>query len=225
MGALRRFDGLSDGANVRASLQSNRRAAAMLLRGLVRRPFLRRSRGPLFIGRSARILNPQFVSHSGRLVIEDGAMVQGVSQRGIVFGADVSIGPGVQIRPSSYYGGEAGVGLRMGDRSSIGSGGFIGCSGWIEIGNDVMLGPCVNVFSENHVFDDPSRPIKEQGVERSTTVIGDDCWIGSGSTITAGVTVGEGSVVAAGSVVTSDVPSGTVVAGVPAKVVRRRGER
>ena len=51
------------------------------------------------------------------------------AERGLSFGADVSIGPGSMIRPSSYYGGEVGEGLVMGDRSSMGAGCFIGCSG------------------------------------------------------------------------------------------------
>jgi acetyltransferase-like isoleucine patch superfamily enzyme len=224
MGALSRFDGLTPSANRRASLQVNRRGAAMLVRGLLRRPFLASSGGQLFLGRSARIHNPQFITHTGRLTIEDRAEVQGASRRGVTFGADVSIGPGVQIRPSSFYGGPAGEGLIVGDRSSIGSGGFIGCSGWIEIGDDVMLGPGVRVFSENHVFEDPSRTIKEQGVERGSTVIEDDCWLGSGVTVTSGVRIGRGSVIAAGSVVTNDVPPGSVAGGIPARVLRQRGE-
>ena len=65
-------------------------------------------------------------------------------------------------------------------------------------------------------------PIKEQGVDRLTVRIGDDCWIGSGATITAGVSVGQGSIVPAGSVVTRDVPPNSVVAGVPARVISSR---
>lgn len=126
------------------------------------------------------------------------------------------------IRPSSYYGGPAGVGLRIGDRSSIAAGGFIGCSGDISIGNDVMIGPGCRLFSENHDFDDTTVPIKEQGVTRSHLRIEDDCWLASGVTVVAGVTIGKGSVIAAGSVVTHDIPAGSVAAGVPARVIRRR---
>ncbi|MGF4043250.1 acyltransferase [Paenarthrobacter nitroguajacolicus] len=156
------------------------------------------------------------------MVIEDFAEVQGLSVNGITFGADVSIGRGTQIRPSSYYGGEAGIGLQVGDRTSFGTGCFIGCSGDIRIGNDVMLGPGVKLFSENHVFEDIETTIKSQGVKREFLTIGDDVWIGSGATITAGVSIGSGSVIAAGSVVTRDLPSNSVAAGVPAKVLRTR---
>ncbi|MCZ9882308.1 acyltransferase [Arthrobacter sp. B2a2-09] len=162
------------------------------------------------------------ISHQGRLVVEDFAEVQGLTKCGLNFGIDVSIGPGCMIRPTSYYGGEVGVGLWVGDRTSFGAGCFIGCSGEIRIGNDVMLGPGVRLFSENHVFGDTEQTIKAQGVVRESLSIGDDVWIGSGATVTAGVTVGSGVVIAAGSVVTRDVPDNSIVAGVPAKVLRSR---
>lgn len=198
------------------------RLVPMGARGLVVRPMLRQSRGLLLLGRGARIKDPRYVRHRGRLVIEDFAEVQGYSVHGIHFGSNVSVGRNAQIRPSSYYGGEPGHGLIVGDRSSIASDCFIGCSGEIRIGNDVMLGPAVRVFSENHVFAQTDAPIKTQGVERGTTVIEDDCWIGSNSVILSGVTIGAGSVVAAGSVVTKDVPARSVVGGNPAKVLRAR---
>lgn len=216
-----RFQGLNEGHAV-ATVQMLGKVAPMLLRGAVVKPLLRKSGGTLFIGRGARVRNPQLISHDGRLVIEDFAEVQGLAEHGLNFGAEVSIGRNVQIRPSSYYGGEVGVGLWVGDRSSFGSGCFVGCSGDIRIGSDVMLGPGVRLFSENHEFTDTTKTIKSQGVVRSFLRIGDDTWIGSGATITAGVTVGSGAVIAAGSVVTRDVPDGAVVAGVPAKVIRIR---
>lgn len=217
-----RFQGLPEKANAVATAQLVSKVAPMLLRGAAVKPLLRRSSGPLFIGRGARLKNPQLISHSGRLVVEDFAEVQGLAVHGLNFGAEVSIGRGVQIRPSSYYGGDVGVGLWVGDRSSFGSGCFVGCSGEIRIGSDVMLGPGVRLFSENHDFASTAETIKSQGVVRSFLRIGDDTWVGSGATITAGVTVGSGAVIAAGSVVTRDVPDGAVVAGVPAKVIRTR---
>ncbi|WP_150307659.1 acyltransferase [Planctomonas psychrotolerans] len=220
---MSRFSGLeSPRAGIAADVGFVRRVVPMFLRGLLRKPLLGKSAGPLFVGRNARLSNLGRIRHDGRLVIEDGAEVQGLARRGLRFGSDVSIGPGSMIRPSSYYGGEVGEGLLMGDRSSTGANCFIGCSGRIEIGNDVMLGPGVRIFSENHAFEDTAASIKSQGVVRGTVVIGDDCWIASGATITANVTIGRGVVVAAGSVVTSDVPDNAVVAGIPAKILRYR---
>lgn len=219
---MREFSGIERGPARRAKLSMYFRIAGMAVRGLIRRPFLGKSSGPLLVGRRVRITNPGMISHAGRLILEDGVELQGLSQRGIRFGADVSIGPGVAIRPSSYYGGEAGIGLVMGDRSSLATGCFVGCSGEITIGNDVLFGPGVRVYSENHVFSDTGVTIRSQGVSRSFVRIGDDCWIGSGTVIAAGVTIGTGVVIGAGSVVTKDIPDYSVAAGSPVRVIRSR---
>lgn len=212
----------SQGQLRRAELGFALRTSRMLLAGSWRKPLLGQSDGPLFVGRRVRLSGLSGIRHHGRLVIEDGAEVQGLARRGLVFGADVSIGSGAMIRPSSYYGGDIGEGLVMGDRSSIAAGCFIGCSGFITIGDDVMLAPGVHLYSENHVFDDRHSTIKSQGVERGTLTIGDNCWLASGVIVTSDVTIGSGVVVAAGSVVTTDLPNDTIAAGVPARVIRSR---
>lgn len=221
---MRSFTGLDGRRARRAQVSLYLRVAGMAVRGLLRKPFFGRSKGPLFVGRRVRITNAGWISHTGRLVLEDGVELQGLSQRGIRFGSDVSIGPQTAIRPSSYYGGEAGIGLQVGDRSSFATGCFIGCSGDIVIGDDVLIGPGVRIYSENHVFDDVTTTIKSQGVARGEVRIGNDCWIGSGTIIASGVTIGDGVVIGAGSVVTKDIPDFSVAVGSPARVVRSRKE-
>jgi len=219
---MREFTGVDRSRARRAQVALYLRVAGMAARGILRKPFFRHSGGPLLIGRRVRITNSSSISHAGRLVLEDGVELQGISQEGIRFGADVSIGQGTAIRPSSYYGGEAGVGLVVGDRSSFATGCFIGCSGRISIGNDVLIGPGVRIYSENHVFTDTETTIKSQGVKRGSVRIGDDCWIGSGTIITSDVTIGTGVVIGAGSVVTRDIPDDSIAVGSPAQVVRSR---
>ena len=85
-----------------------------------------------------------------------------------------------------------------------------------------MISPRVSIYAENHLFDRTDIPMKEQGVKKQFVKIEDDCWIAANSIILAGVTVGKGSVVAAGSVVSSDVPPYSVVAGVPARIIKQR---
>lgn len=92
--------------------------------------------------------------------------------------------------------------------------------GGITIGNNVYTSPFVQIVAVNHVYDDPNRPIIEQGITAQGIVIEDDAWIGSSAIVLDGVRVGKGAVVAAGAVVSKEVPPHTVVAGVPAKVIK-----
>ena len=89
--------------------------------------------------------------------------------------------------------------------------------GGITIEDDVQIGPRVNLTSENH----PINPEDRKTLLLSPVVIKRNAWIGAGATILPGVTVGENAVVAAGAVVSRDVPMNTVVAGIPAKIVKR----
>ena len=110
-------------------------------------------------------------------------------------------------------------GIWVGEGSLIGEYNVIRGQGGVRIGNRVYTSPMVQIIAVNHVFDDPNRPMVEQGITAEGIVIEDDVWIGSGAVITDGVTVGKGAVVAAGAVVTKDVPAHTVVGGVPAPVI------
>ena len=110
--------------------------------------------------------------------------------------------------------------IRIGHDSLIGEMNVLRGQGGITIGNRVYTAPLVQMLAVNHVYDDPSRPIVEQGITTEGIVIEDDAWIGAGAVIMDGVTVGQGAVVAAGAVVTKNVPAHTVVGGVPARVLK-----
>ena len=92
--------------------------------------------------------------------------------------------------------------------------------GPVTIGSHVNLAQGITVSALNHNFEDTRLRIDEQGVNTSEIIIDDDVWIGANAVITAGVHIGSHSVVAAGAVVTKDVPEYSVVAGVPAKVIK-----
>lgn len=111
--------------------------------------------------------------------------------------------------------------VRVGRRSGIGIRARISTS--CTIGDCVMMGPEVMVYSLNHHFRDGSRPMMDQGTaEDRPVVIEDDVWIGARAILLPGVRIGTGSVVAAGAVVSRDVPAGVVVAGNPARIVGPR---
>lgn len=134
---------------------------------------------PLFIGKHVDITNKSHISAGKNVKFESYAEIHGLCKHGLQFGDNVTIGRYVAIRPSSYYGvGNIGYGLKMGNNSSIGPFGFVGCSGKIVIGNNVMIGPRVSLFAENHNFSDIHSSIKSQGVNNKGITIEDDCWIG-----------------------------------------------
>lgn len=88
--------------------------------------------------------------------------------------------------------------------------------GGITIEDDVLIGPRVNLITENHPLD----PAARQALILKPIVIRRNAWIGAAAIILPGVTIGENSVVAAGAVVSKDVPANTVVGGIPAKVIK-----
>ena len=94
--------------------------------------------------------------------------------------------------------------------------------GGIEIGDGVLIGPGSIVWSQNHAYESLDAPIRDQGYTRAKVVIENDVWIGAGSIVLPGVRLAQGTVVAAGSVVTKSSESYTVIAGVPARVLRMR---
>jgi len=109
--------------------------------------------------------------------------------------------------------------VMIGDHTRIGLHNTI--IGPVIIGSHVNLAQGITVTALNHNFEDSEKRIDEQGVSTSAVVIEDDIWIGANAVILPGVTIGHHSVVAAGAVVTKDVPPHSLVAGVPAKVIKQ----
>jgi acetyltransferase-like isoleucine patch superfamily enzyme len=110
-----------------------------------------------------------------------------------------------------------GVDLRVGANVFVNHGCTLNDMGGIDIGEDTMIGPNVSLVTSGH----PTAVAKRRaGIVVAPISIGANVWIGAGATLLGGVTVGDGAVVAAGAVVSRDVPAATLVAGVPARVLR-----
>lgn len=114
------------------------------------------------------------------------------------------------------------AGISIGHNCFIGEFNVIRGQGGVSIGNDVYTGPMVKIVAVNHVYDDPNRPIREQGVTARGIVIEDDVWLGAGVTVVDGVTIGRSSIIGAGAVVTSDIPPYSIAVGTPAKPIKDR---
>jgi acetyltransferase-like isoleucine patch superfamily enzyme len=88
--------------------------------------------------------------------------------------------------------------------------------GGIYIEDDVLIGPKVNLITENHPVD----PSKRKSLDLGSILVKKNAWIGAGATILPGITIGENAIVAAGAVVTKDVPANAIVGGIPAKFIK-----
>ena len=132
---------------------------------------------------------------------------------GAQVGKGVVFYPGVWIAP--------GRNLVLEDNVDLAKDVLITTSGGVSIGKDTLVGYRTQILSTNHSIP----PVGENlpsGDQPGHVRIEKDVWIGAGCIITAGVRIGEGAVVAAGSVVTKDVAANSIVAGVPAKLIRMR---
>lgn len=114
-----------------------------------------------------------------------------------------------------------GLDIRIGRRVFINQCCTLYDMGGVDIADLVMIGPNVNIITTGHPVEPP---LRRAYIEGKPIAIEKNVWIATGATILGGVTVGENSVVAAGAVVTNDVPPNSLVAGVPAKVIRSLDE-
>jgi acetyltransferase-like isoleucine patch superfamily enzyme len=159
--------------------------------------------------------------------------------------SNIVIGEGTEIAPGAWLDGENGrieIGknclihpcamllpydgfIKLGDECSVNPYTVLYGHGGLTIGNYVRIATHTVVIPANHIYDDPDTPITFQSVTQEGIVIEDDVWVGSHVTILDGVHIGKGCVIAAGSVVTKDVEPYTVIAGVPARPIKKRGNR
>jgi acetyltransferase-like isoleucine patch superfamily enzyme len=195
--------------------------AAQVIRGFFLKPFLKKSSGLLFVGRRVKVIHGYKITTGKNLILEDNVSINALSENGIVLGNNVSIARDSILFCTGVIA-YRGKGITIGDRTGISARAYLAGQGGITIGADVIMGPNVQIFSENHDFADVNLTIKEQGVTKQAVIIGNNCWLGGGVTILAGITIGDGCVVAAGSVVTKSFPVNSVIAGIPAKLVKNR---
>ncbi|MFT6330314.1 MAG: acetyltransferase-like isoleucine patch superfamily enzyme [Bermanella sp.] len=190
-----------------------------LLRGLFASPFLTRG-FPFFLGRGVRIFHSGKGRFGSCVYIGDYSVINMLSTRGVSLGDNVTIREYCWMQLTSGIA-DPGSLIDIGDNTYIGPRANIGAAGNLVIGARCQVGAAVSFVAENHKFSD-STEIYNQGVTRKGIEIGNDCWIGNCAVILDGVTLGNGCVVGAGAIVTKSFPSGSVIAGNPAKVIKER---
>ena len=159
-------------------------------------------------GRGAALLYPQGVHYN---------------ERYIEIGDDTMIGPNACVTagmaPTQVMASDPVV--TIGKRCVIGRGSHIIGHWSIEIGDDIQTGPYVYITDQNHTYVDPNEPIGKQWPVEAAVKIGSGSWLGANVVILPGTTIGEHVVIGAGSVVHGEFPDRCVIAGVPAKVIKR----
>ena len=139
---------------------------------------------------------------------------------GVLIASNVTLsagmGPGVPL-PSQA----SSPVLRIGDRCLVGRGTHLVAHQSLAIGADVITGPNCYVTDQNHVYADTETPIGRQWPTNDPVVIGPGSWLGAGAVVLPGTALGRNTVVAAGAVVRGQFPDHAVLAGAPARVVRR----
>lgn len=192
-----------------------------VISGTFLKPFLESSKGFVFKEKGAKISFPGKIKIGSSPLFKRYAHLNAFCKNGVVIGDNFSLGEYAVIECTGVLR-APGESLVIGNNVGINHYCFIGVRGNVVIGNDVIFGPRVSVFSENHNYTALDIPIKEQGETRKDTTIGNDVWIGANSCILGGVTIGDGAIIAAGSVVNKDVPMNAIVGGVPAKILKYR---
>jgi len=192
-----------------------------LIRGTYLKLFFKSSTGLVFIGKFCQLKHCNKISIGKTFFLGDYAEINALSKNGITIGNNVSIHRNTII---DCTGGIQciGEGLLIGNNVGISPNCFIQVRGSVKIGNNVIFGPDSKIFSESHNHSNTNTFINEQGVTRKDVTIEDGVWIGAGATILNGVTVGKNSIIAACSLVNKDVPAYSIVAGIPAKIVKNR---
>ena len=171
------------------------------------------------IGRAVKIINPQFVSLGNNVTINDDCTLIARDEGGI------SLDDGVKLMERVYLDTEGGDGyIKIGKSVYIGTGCTLHGHQGLEIMDDSLLAQNITITPYSHIFNDPSQNIIDQGGHMRKITIGKDCYIGMGSIVLYSADINDGSVIGSGSVVVHTIPPYSVAVGVPAKVIKKRGE-
>ena len=162
-----------------------------------------------------RLRHPQVVTEGFVFLGRD---VEITARRGygrVVLGRWVHLGDRCSLRAHEGT-------LRIGAKTVLGREDTLNCYLDLEVGPRCIVADWVYMGDFDHRFDDLHVPIKDQGIVKTPVRVGADVWVGVKASVLRGAQVGDGCVLAAHTVVRGEVPAGSVVAGVPGRVVRDR---
>lgn len=193
-----------------------------MLRGMLLLFQFRMPKGAI-LGKGVKFFNMPKIHFGSFLKLGDRVYISALGKEGVFFGNNVSLGAYSRVIVSTTLN-NLGEYIKLGDNVGIGEFAYLGGAGGLEIGSDCIVGQYLSCHPENHNHGRLNEAIRFQGVERNGIKIGSNCWIGSKVTILDGVEIGSGSIIAAGATVTKSFPPNSIIGGVPAKLLKTRGE-
>ncbi len=194
----------------------------MILRGFIKSLYISGVSNMCFIGRNVSLIDKKNIHIGEKAKIHNDVIIDALSEEGVYIGKNVVLGKKTEILCTGSLN-HVGKGLKIGDGSTFGESCFFGAAGGIVIGENVVGGQFIRFHAENHNYDNTTILIREQGVTHKGIDIGDNCWIGSGVVFLDGARLGAGCVVAANAVVRGVIPPNSVIGGIPAKIIKKRG--
>jgi len=198
------------------------RRGVWLLRGMLKGLVLQRRLAIVFMADGVNLRGASLIRFGKGVTLERGVTMDGTMRNGIVLGDHVKIGPYSTLLGAPIS--NLGEGITIGANSAVDAYSFIGSSGPVTVGENVIMGQHVCFHPENHNFDRTDIPIKDQGTVRIGITLEDDVWVGANVTFLDGAYVGRGSVIGAGSLVRGRIPPYSIAVGAPAKVIRSRSQ-
>lgn len=163
---------------------------------------------------SGQIEHEKFAAIGQNVIFEPGVLI--FHPENIRLGSNIYVGHYALLK--GYYKNE----MVIGDNTWIGQQCFLHSAGGLKIGSRVGIGPSVKIITSFHREEGLGVPILLSSIATAEVVIEDDCDVGIGAIVLPGVKIGQGSIVGAGAVVTRNVEPYSVVAGVPARLLRKR---
>ena len=176
----------------------------------------------LFMGRGARIYGFSHLRFRQPMKLGNHSTIDLRFTNKVVIGSHFVLGDFSTMRASGSQKFKCQK-LLIGNHVTFGPYSCIGGGFGLSIGNDVMAGPYVSIHPENHIFRDLNTPIRKQGINGVGIKIGSDIWIGTKATILDGARVADGSIIAAGALVVGSFPPLSILGGLPARVLKKRG--
>ena len=164
-----------------------------------------------------RLRNPHIITEGFVFL---GKRVEVVARKGY---ARLIIGKWVHVGDENRIKAHEGT-MRIGGKCVFGRDNTINGYLDIEIGEGTIVADWVYICDFDHVYDDITYPIKDQGLIKTPVRIGPDCWVGTKVTVLRGTTVGHGCVLGSHAVVRGEIPPESIAVGAPARVVKNRRE-